>query len=601
MTILTTPAPSTARNAATPRLGWLGDSNKSRPQPQASRAKLPQGRPGFSARTIVCAALLVVFSAAVQAWTISHAAVPALDSVSFVSLAQRFDRDGWLATLALDPSPPLFPMLVNRVHALLAALGFIAPQNWGSSAQVASALGLVLAAPLAYGLFRYCVGSWAAMAGGLFFCVITVVARSGGDGLSDGTQLACLLASLGCTARYLAGLAGRPEGRPTWLLAAGALVGLGLLCRSEAAIVLPAVVAALLVECLLMRSLNRTGLVLGVLALALGLAIVVGPYLAVAGAYSPAAAIERLVGRRGPGDMTPLNATAAEAARVAAISNKPAWQLPGGRPMVFGRKDFSSSTRFHGMGSAAFELLRELAQSLHYGLGLLALYGLWATRAVIIRPIDRLLTILYLLYVAAAFYVSWQSGYLAGRHLLPIVAIALPWAALGVWELDRRATQFIERRLPGIRLPANRTAAIVAGVLVGLLVVGCLVPTLAPLHASRAGHQQAMAWLNSSQARAGAVLDSMGLTALYSGRTTYRYHAAAAALTDPNLAYIVIEQSELAAKSERGATMRAMLAQWAGLAATFAPAEPKAKDRTVLVYNWQGDRFAQFLGENHAR
>jgi len=559
---------------------------------------LPQGRPGFSARTVVCAAMLMTCSLGIQAWTISQATVPALDSVSFVSLAQRFDRDGWLTTLALDPSPPLFAMLVNRVHALLATLGVIAPHHWGLCAQLTSAFSLVLAAPLAYALFRYCVGPWAALTGGLLFCVITVVARSGGDGLSDGTQLACLLAGLGCTARYLVGLAERPEGRPAWLLASGTLIGLGLLCRSEAAIVLLAVAAALLVECLLTRSLHRSGLARAAMALAVGLMVVVGPYLAAAGAYSPAAAVERLVGRRGPDDMTPLNATAAEAARVESVSNKPAWQLPDGRPMVFGRKDFTNSTRFHGVGNAAYELLRELAQSLHYGLGLLALYGLWSMRAALRRPIDRLLTILYVLYVAAAFYVSWQSGYLAGRHLLPIVVIALPWAGVGVWELAHVATHFIGKNTGGGG--GTQGQMLVGGVIISLLVVGCLGSTLAPLHVSRAGHRQAIAWLDSPQARSGAVLDSLGLTALYTGRTTYRYRAAAAALTDPNLAYIVVEQSELAAESERGATMRAMLAEWARLVAAFAPAEPKSKDRTVLVYDWQGDRFARFLGENHA-
>ena len=247
--------------------------------------------------------------AVVQAWTISQAAVPALDSVSFVSLAQSFDRIGWLATLARDPSPPLFPMLVNRVHALLASFGIIAPQNWGLCAQVASALSLVLAAPLAYGLFRYCVGPWAAMAGGLFLCVITVAARSGGDGLSDGTQLACLLAGLGCTARYLAGLAEQPEGQPTALarLAAGSARWFGAAVADREAAIVPGRpwhTRRLLVECLLVRSLKEL-----VSCARRGVGLGFGdrrrpPYLAAAEAYSPAAAIERLIGRsRGPGDM----------------------------------------------------------------------------------------------------------------------------------------------------------------------------------------------------------------------------------------------------------------------------------------------------------
>jgi hypothetical protein len=351
------------------------------------------------------------------------------------------------------------------------------------------------------------------------------------------------------------------------------------------------VVATLVVEFIGRRSLSLAELGRAGAALVLGFALVTGPYLAVVGAWTPAAAMERLIGRRGPGDMVPFNATAADAARVAMVSTKPDWRLPDGQPMVFGRKDFSSSTRFHGSSGAAFEFVRELAQSLHYVLGLLALYGLWAARRRMYRPIDRLLIIFCGLYSAAAFCVAWQSGYLSGRHLLPLVAIALPWAAVGIWEFA--AVACAAGRAP-------RAVPLVGSAIVALLVIGCLCSTLKPLGAGRAGHRQAIDWLASPQARAGAVLDSMGLTALYSGRTTYRYHAAAAALADPKLAYIVIEQSELAANSGRGATLRAMLARWGERAAAFAPADGKSKERTVLVYDWQGEPFAQYLGENHA-
>ena len=376
--------------------------------------------------------------------------------------------------------------------------------------QLAAAFSLLLATPLAYALFRNFVSPWAAGVGGLFFCAITVVARLGGDGLGDGTQLACLMAGLACVARYLVGLADGRSQRAAWLVFAGATLALGLLCRAEAAIVLLAVAATLVIEGLFVRSMNRPSLVRAEASLALGVAIVLGPYLAMCGACTPAAAVERLIGRRGPDDMAPLNATAAEAARVASIASKPNWQLPDGRPMVFGRKDFSSSTRFKGLASAAFELLREMAQSLHYVLGLLALVGFCSMRAVVHRPIGRLLVILYALYTAAALYVSWQSGYLSGRHLLPLVTIALPWAAVGVWQLAALGAGLLRRHF-GTRFEPS----LVAGGMVALLVIGCLGSTLGPLHTSRVGHCQATDWLTSPQARAGAVLDSMGLTALY--------------------------------------------------------------------------------------
>ena len=237
--------------------------------------------------------------------------------------------------------------------------------------------------------------------------------------------------------------------------------------------------------------------------------------------------------------------------------------------------------------------MRELAQSLHYVLGLLALVGFWSMRNVVRRPIGRLLVISLRVSYCSALYVSWHSGYLSGRHLLPLVTIALPWAGVGVWQLASLGAGLLQRHFG-----SSFEQSHVACGLVVLLVIGCLGSTLAPLHASRVGHSQATDWLTSPQARAGAVLDSMGLSALYTGRTTYRYHAAAA-FSDPNLAYIVIEQSELNARSERGATMRAMLAQWASQVAVFASADIKSKDRTVLVFDWQGDRFARFW-ESHA-
>ena len=62
-------------------------------------------------------------------------------------MAQSFDRDGWLATLARDPSPPLFPMLINGTHTLLTGLGLVAQKDWGPSAQLAAAFSLLLATP----------------------------------------------------------------------------------------------------------------------------------------------------------------------------------------------------------------------------------------------------------------------------------------------------------------------------------------------------------------------------------------------------------------------------------------------------------------------
>ena len=43
----------------------------------------------------------------------------------------------------------------------------------------------------------------------------------------------------------------------------------------------------------------------------------------------------------------------------------------------------------------------------------------------------------------------------------------------------------------------------------------------------------------------GAVLDTQGWTGLYSGRETYAYESARVALSDPHLAYLVLEGREI--------------------------------------------------------
>ena len=67
-----------------------------------------------------------------QTCVIRQAAVPAMDCVGFVAMAQSIDRHGVLATLDAEPAAPLFPLLVWFAHSALSWLGAIEPSDWGT-------------------------------------------------------------------------------------------------------------------------------------------------------------------------------------------------------------------------------------------------------------------------------------------------------------------------------------------------------------------------------------------------------------------------------------------------------------------------------------
>ena len=353
MTILTTPAPPAAPIAPATQ----GASSERRRQPAVYRVRFSPGRaasPPDRSSASCC------WSFARQPFKPARFGGPpyrALDSVTFVSLAQSFDRDGWLTTLASDPSPPLFPMLVNRVHALLTTLGVIAAPT---GALRRSGVG---AQPGAGSSTRLRVVSLLRTAPGGLRRRLVILRRDGCGPI--GRRRPQRRHAVGVLAGRLGmhGSFSRRPGPAIWRAS-----DLAARCRGDdwPGAIVPG------------RSSDRfAGHGRHTARRMPGEAVAPAKG---AGARRAGAGARLYVCRRplpgsrrhvqpcrgagaarragvGPGDMAPLNATAAEAERVASIANKPDWQLPDGRPMVFGRKDFSSSTRFHGLASAAFELL----------------------------------------------------------------------------------------------------------------------------------------------------------------------------------------------------------------------------------------------------
>ncbi|HVC98250.1 MAG TPA: glycosyltransferase family 39 protein [Pirellulales bacterium] len=542
-------------------------------------------------RKIAVAGALVGLACVVQAWTIGRAVVPAQDSIRYLTVAQAISRDGLLPTIRAQREQPLFPALVCLTHAALGRAGMSADGRWATSLQLAAALPLVLSVVPVYLLFRRLVGPRAALGGGVLFCLAGEVARLGADGLADSVHLCFFFLALWCAGAYLAE---RRAPRAAWLAAAGIFTGAALLTRGEAVVIPLAVFATLAWRQWRPkgRSSWSTAAAAGG-AYAIGLAVVLPPFLVVCGETRLDGVVARVLGRQGVSETRPLNVSSSHGELREPVERQ--WYLDGAGWLSFGRKDFSTSSRFRGWPAALAEFARELSHAFQFWLGGLALLGVWRLRARAVRSVDRLAQCVALALAAAALYVSVTSGYLSSRHLLVLLVLGLGCAGVGLGELARGCAA-IGRRWLAVPWPARsaRRAAI------GLAAAACLPVLARPLHASRAGHREAAEWLARNSGEHEVVLDSRGWTALYTGRTTYRYDAAQTALSDPKLAYVVVEQEELDADSRRGETLRLLAAQAMEPLARFA-ARGASDKHHVVVHRWCPDRFQQLEERIHAQ
>lgn len=526
---------------------------------------------------------LITLSATIQAWVIAHARVPALDAVNFVAHAQWIERDGVIAALSADPAPPLYPLSILAVRRAADACG--CELTWGLAAQLAAAIPLVLCIVPVFALARQVTSNTrAAFIAGLLFVVMTQVARMGAEALSDSAHLLCFCTALVCAGSAITAQSTRR--RVVFSLTGGMCIGLAILARVEAWVLLPAV--ALTPLCVVDQSwlarLRQASLhTLGTLA---GIALVVGLCFAPLGVQQPHDLVERLLARRGFVEETPLNLP--PTIPHATFADSADWQLTSGESMQFGRKDPSVSIRFRGLVAAVTRFVDELLQSWQYLVGLLAAVGCLIARDRWWRPIVWLHRNVFLIFTLGLLAFATRHGYLERRHLLPLVVVSLPWASCGVLWLGEKWAA-LRNWQPG------RSQVAVASITAVLLVS----TTLLPLHPGRTAHREAAEWLRA-QLDGGSVLDTIGHSALYTDRTTYRHEIAPAALADPSLQFMVIETSELGYNSGRAATLRELVARFGTLAARFEPPAGRVGP-TVHVYRWSPDRFAWQHGRSYAR
>lgn len=506
-----------------------------------------------------CTALLLLLSAIQQARLIARAPLPAQDAVEFVSVAQQIQREGVPTTAREQPVAPLFPLVLALTHQILVAVGLLAPDDWARAAQIAAAWPMALAVgPIAFTTARL-FGRDAALLAGTLFCLLPSVARGGADGISDGLHL--LLAASSVWALVVA--RERFSGNATTLIpwiGAGTLCGAALLCRAEA-LVIGATIGAWALFALRSRWRCTSSFALGSL-------VCVVAY-AACGVVEPATIAQRIRGGGTALDTIPLNDTARQPTAEAEL------RAADGAPHTFGRKDRSRSMRLHGFFAVACEFVEQGMQAGGYFVGPLALIGAWSLHRRPKHPALALTWSIAAMHLMISFVFAQRQGYITARHFLLPVGVLLPTAALGTLAIGSWISQL--RFVPFTSATASRVAA-------ASLCIAGLAASTRPLHATHEAHRRAADWLRSAEADAGAVLDQQGWTALYTGRPTYRFEAAEAALVDPRLTYVVVERADLEADSRRGESLRAVLGDAADATRSFASASGRPEQDVLLFH-----------------
>ncbi|NQU25850.1 MAG: hypothetical protein HQ567_31565, partial [Candidatus Nealsonbacteria bacterium] len=350
-----------------------------------------------------------------------------------------------------------------------------------------------------------------------------------------------------------------------WLSLAGAATAMALLARAEVAVL----AAALAVTMVALQFSSKRRRPWRSVALAgggyvLGATVVLGPYLATLGELSPSAAVARVLGRH------EVEETSAEADR---------WRLPDGEAATFDAKERTISLRQRGYAAAAGRFATKLADAFGYWIGALAIYGAWTLRRDGVGAADRFVQVFFVLFSVALIRFAAREGYLDARHLMTLVVAGMAAAGYGALDLGRRTS--------------DRFAAPLRYAVVAVACGACLPQVMGGLHENRRGHREAAAWLAAETDVPGAVLDTRGLTGLYSGRRTYTYAEARAAFCDRRLAFVVLERRELHYDSPRTRTLRWLIDTAARPVGEFPDATGRnAKSQPVLVYRWYPERLA---------
>jgi hypothetical protein len=500
--------------------------------------------------------LLIAAALGLRLWVIARTEVAARDSIGFIRYALRFESEPLTKVLKEGEQPPGYPATVWLVsRAVRAWRGDTSPETMVLSCQLASALMAALSVIPTVLLGRELGGrnlGWIAAA--IFLCLPAWL-RLTSDGVTEGAFVFWL-----ATALWL-GFRGLRKPAVETFLYCGLATGAAYLTRPEGLEVVLAVGAVLAARQAIASFRQPWHRVVSQsVALACGLLVLLGPYVAVIGRLSN------------------KNTTTA----ILGIADNPEGLLPqygvssAGTTLLLADWFHESGGTGSRWAWAVRSVAREMAQGLVY-VGL----AFAAVGVIVFRPRRgagagvAALALLALLHAAVLCRMASLSGYLSERHTLALVFVACFPAAAGLlWLVQRLTSQWSVAGRPGL----------VAGSAVALGLITAAPALTKPLHYNRAGHKAAGQWLAKKVTDADGILDPFNWAEFYAGRVDPRV------TTDrPERLFVVLETGDNQ-HSRLPHIPAAKAAAEHGELVYHWPANRPVSDAQVVVWSVRGDR-----------
>jgi hypothetical protein len=391
--------------------------------------------------------LAIVAAAALQAVLIVRSGTVSADSIKFISIARRL-ADNPIDTIRAEDQHPGYSATVLATTRLVQGLGYRAePQSWVVAGQIVTFVCGLLSIWVVWLLARELFGLQAANLAAWAFAVLPVPRWNAADAQSDTFHLLIYLLAVWLVC------SGISEGRHWRLAAAGLVSGAAYWIRPEGvAVALVALACVAGVGLQARWGWRRVGLATGSLAAAT--LLVVAPYWMLAQKFTskqlPGAKqlLASMITRPkadavAPAPTATVPAPAAVAAPTQTSAAAPAPAPPPVSAPAPSAVDAASKSMPSRVARSIGAFLYSIGQGLKivfvpfYFVGLFELF-----RRKTEWPGVIYLTILGVFQGCILVCLHLHAGYLALRHVLPLVALAMPFAALGIM----RVAKWIERR-----------------------------------------------------------------------------------------------------------------------------------------------------------
>ncbi|SRR5579883_3014516 len=530
---------------------------------------------------------LALLAGMLHALAVARTLLPAQDGLKFIRVARRFQLEPWSDVVRGSDVHPLYPALIAVAEPVVARFVGPGPDAWRIAAQSVSAgAAVALILPIAW-LSRSLFGPWIGFVAAFLALFLPRVAELGRDTLADSLGLLSTFLALALGARALR------NGDRRMALGSGLAAGLGYLARPEV-ILAPVAIGLTWLTTGLWASRGRLAprgtALTGFSAVSVlfgAVLVVVGGYALVKGEVS-----EKLAIRHGASLGPQAILVRPVPQQVPRGLDDPRWD--------FSPKEEADKVPIRDWQSVVSRVARRWWEDLCWFFAVMTIWGLLRRRYLrrllaeeggqesLPRVEGRLLLLFAVVYSIALVRHCAELGYLSGRHLLPLVVAALPWAAAGTYVCGRGIARNFTWGPRGVRC---------AGI--GVLGVAMAVSAAVQLrpshlnHLSRWGHWAAGRWLAAHARPDELILDTRGWARFISGRPGYDYWHVRQALTDSHLAYVLVGLDELQARSPRATTLKALLAYAATPLIEF-PADPRDPTPAVRLYqfrqpsSWEG-------------